>query len=81
LGRLRKELESGRYRRPVQEAKENHIGLLIEVLELLDLAITSESQAHRKKRLFMMINIATPSMIKGSLDWLDFIDSNSFSDS
>ena len=78
LGRLRKELESGRYRRPVQEAKENHLCLLIEVLELLDLAMTSESQALRKKRLFIMINMATPSMIKGSLDWLNFIDSNFF---
>ena len=81
LGRLRKELESGRYQRSAQEAKENHIGLLIEVIELLNLAMTSESHALRKKRLFIMINMATPCMIKGSLDWLDFIVSNSLSDS
>ena len=81
LRRLRIELESGRYRRPVKEAKENHLGLLIEVLELLDLAMASESQVLRKKRLFIMINIATPSTVNGALDWLNFLDSNFLSGS
>ncbi len=74
LRRLRIELESGRYRRTVEEAKENHLGLLIEVLELLDLAMTSDSQALREKRLSIMINVATPEIVEGALDWINFLD-------
>ena len=81
LTRLRIELESGRYRRPVQEAKENHLGLLLEVLELVDLAMTSDSHALRQKRLSIMINVATPSVVEGALDWLDYLYPNVLLDS
>ena len=73
LTRLRIELESGRYRRPADQAKENHLGLLLEVLELVDLAMTSDSQALRQKRLSIMINVAAPSVVEGALDWLDYL--------
>jgi hypothetical protein len=81
LTRLRIELESGRYRRPVDQAKENHLGLLLEVLELVDLAMTSDSHALRQKRLSIMINIATPSVVEGALDWLDYLYPNFLLDS
>ena len=76
LNRLRIELECGRYRRPAEQAKENHLGLLIEVLGLIKLAMTSDSQALREKRLSIMINIATPCVADGALDWLDSLESN-----
>ena len=81
LKRLRIELECGRYRRPVEEAKENHLGLLIEVLDLVELAMTSDSQALREKRLSIMINMASPGITEGALDWLDSLEPNFLSDS
>ena len=81
LNRLRVELECGRYQRPAQEAKENHLGLLIEALGLLNLAMTSDTQSLRKKRLSIMINIDTPWVAEGALDWLDSLESNFLSDS
>ena len=81
LNRLRVELECGRYQRPAQEAKENHLGLLIEALGLLNLAVTSDSQSLRKKRLSIMINIDTPWVAEGALDWLDSLEPNFLSDS
>ena len=78
LIRLRIELENGRYRRPLREAKENHLSLLIEVLELVDLAMTSDSQALRQKRLSIMINTTTPSILNGAREWLDSLDPSPF---
>ena len=76
LNRLLIELECGRYRRPAEQAKENHLGLLIEVLGLIKLAMTSDSQALREKRLSIMINIATPCVTNGALNWLNSLESN-----
>jgi len=76
LKRLRQELECCRYRKPVEMAKENHLGLLNEVQDLVELALASDSPALRERRLSIMINTVTPDVVAGARDWLEFLEPN-----
>ncbi|HGY5549712.1 MAG: hypothetical protein AB8A35_08245 [Prochlorococcus sp.] len=76
LKRLRTELECRRYRKPVEMAKENHLGLLSEVQDLVQLALASDSPVLRERRLAIMINTVTPDVAAGARDWLDFLELN-----